>query len=159
MKRQIVNLSLDIVLLVCVLGIAFTGLLMRWILPPGTGGRLSLWNMTRHEWGDVHFWLTVGFGSIVLLHLVMHWAWLWVTLSRLVGLGGLATTRSRRMTRGVVGFAMLALFAALMSGGLILAQKQVHSSVSSGGGSGWQNQSYNSEHVDSEHRRERRGRP
>ncbi len=57
---------------------AFAGFIMKYILPPGSGGRgrmlrggrgagdlgeqiKELLSMTRHEWGDVHFYLAVLF--------------------------------------------------------------------------------------------------
>jgi hypothetical protein len=55
-----------------------TGLLLTYRLPPGSrGGRgLSVLGYDRHQWGDVHFWLGVGFVTLILLHLAMNWAWM-----------------------------------------------------------------------------------
>jgi len=32
--------------------------------------------MSRHEWGDIHFWLGVVFLAACLGHLALNWAWL-----------------------------------------------------------------------------------
>ncbi|UCE98925.1 MAG: DUF4405 domain-containing protein [Planctomycetota bacterium] len=71
------------------LGLAFTGFIIKYILPPGTGGcgRLcrggcgrahikDFWSMTRHEWGDIHFYLAVLFVALMVVHLVLHWNWI-----------------------------------------------------------------------------------
>jgi len=63
---------------------AGTGLLLAFRLPPGSrGGQgLSALGMTRHDWGDVHTWLSYGFIVLLLLHLAVHWRWLWQFASR-----------------------------------------------------------------------------
>lgn len=53
-----------------------TGVLMRYVLPPGSGRRTGIWGLDRHGWGDLHFWIAVAFLAILALHLVLHWKWL-----------------------------------------------------------------------------------
>ncbi|MCA9241521.1 MAG: DUF4405 domain-containing protein, partial [Planctomycetales bacterium] len=53
-----------------------TGVLVRYLLPPGSGHSSSLWGLGRHEWGDVHFWIAMAFLSTLALHLVLHWKWI-----------------------------------------------------------------------------------
>ena len=55
-----------------------TGVLIRYVLPPGSG-RIEaagqgwgaqekvvsvVWGLTRHEWGPIHFWLSVTFMAV-----------------------------------------------------------------------------------------------
>lgn len=88
MSRSTINFILDLVSLVNLAGLVMTGLIMRYILPPGSGGMgraahggghgehiKQLWSMTRHQWGDVHFWLSAVFVVLMLIHLVLHWNW------------------------------------------------------------------------------------
>jgi len=53
-----------------------TGVLVRYILPPGSGHHTTLWGMDRHEWGALHFWIAIGFLCILTLHLFTHWRWI-----------------------------------------------------------------------------------
>ncbi|MCC6682581.1 MAG: DUF4405 domain-containing protein [Phycisphaeraceae bacterium] len=62
-----------------------TGLLMWLRLPHGlgraSGGRhgeplAQVFGLTRHEWGDLHLYVALGFCSVMLVHLVINWAWL-----------------------------------------------------------------------------------
>lgn len=55
-----------------------TGLLLKVRLPPGSrGGRgLSVWGLSRHEWGDLHFWAAVLMGALVILHFALNWTWM-----------------------------------------------------------------------------------
>lgn len=61
------------------------GLMLAWRLPPGThGGRgLTVLDMSRHEWGDIHLWVGIAFIVTVIAHLLMHWKWLKNVGSRL----------------------------------------------------------------------------
>lgn len=64
-----------------------TGLVLRYVLPHGSGrlvGRGSgqahgeklvttLWGMTGEQWGHVHFWVAVAVLVALALHLILHW--------------------------------------------------------------------------------------
>ncbi|MBA7644133.1 hypothetical protein ES703_51870 [subsurface metagenome] len=89
MKRSSLNFIIDLVALLNLLGLAFTGFIMKYILPPGTGGRgrllheglggehiKQLWSMTRHEWGSIHFYLALLFVILMIVHIILHWGWL-----------------------------------------------------------------------------------
>lgn len=85
MQRSSVNYLVDLLTLLAMLGIAGTGLIMKFALPPGSGGAgLALWSLGRHDFGAIHFWLTVAMGVLLLLHLYLHWTWVCVLTSRLM---------------------------------------------------------------------------
>ena len=64
-------------LVMCALG--GTGLLLAFRLPPGSrGGRgLSALGWGRHDWGDLHTWLSYAFLALMVVHLALHWRWFW----------------------------------------------------------------------------------
>jgi hypothetical protein len=89
MKRGSVNFVVDFISLVLLTALIVTGWIIRFILPPGTGGsgRLlhdgagrehirTLFSMSRHQWGDVHFYLAVAFIVSMIVHVVLHWDWI-----------------------------------------------------------------------------------
>src|SRR5688572_17207049 len=82
MKRNRINLAIDAVTASLLAGMIATGLLLRFVLPPGSGGRLTLWTWERHEWGNLHFYLALSMAAIVLLHLALHWQWVCATMLR-----------------------------------------------------------------------------
>lgn len=97
--RTLLPRCLNLLLWLSFCALSGTGLLMALRLPPGSrGGRgLQALGMNRHEWGDVHLWIAYTFIAAILLHLILHWRWLWqVAASRrnwpiLIGVGlGLA---------------------------------------------------------------------
>lgn len=55
-----------------------TGLVIAFRLPSGrAGGRgLSLFGFDRHQWGDIHLWISYGFIALIIIHLFLHWKWL-----------------------------------------------------------------------------------
>ena len=89
MKRHMLNALIDLLMLNAMFGLIGTGFIVRYTLPPGTGGRGhgpsdTLLGMTRHGWGDVHFWLAVGVVSLLVLHVALHWSWVCATLAKAV---------------------------------------------------------------------------
>src|SRR5690606_34127107 len=69
------NFVIDTGALVSFLVLASTGILMYLVLPAGSG-RNMVWGLTRHEWGEIHFWVSMFFLAIMGIHLILHWNWI-----------------------------------------------------------------------------------
>lgn len=82
MKRLFNNLLVDVIAAGLMIGMIATGYILRFPLPPGSNKSLSLWGFTRHQWGTLHFWISLTLVAIVLLHLALHWPWVVVTIRR-----------------------------------------------------------------------------
>lgn len=116
-KRNTVNYLTDLATFVALLCVALTGLLLKFVLPPGSSrGGLSLLGLGRHDWGEIHFWATVALGAVLLLHIAMHWSWVCGTTKRLLTGKSATTTGRARASWGVAALLMIALF----FGGFIL---------------------------------------
>jgi hypothetical protein len=89
MKRNNINFIVDCAGFVVFCGLIFTGAVIRYILPPGTGGRgqqlnngtgreqiKDLLTLTRYQWGDIHYTLSIVFIVIMIIHLLLHWNWI-----------------------------------------------------------------------------------
>ncbi len=50
-----------------------TGVLLRYVLPTQSGRAVELLGMNRHDWGDIHFYITLIFLIILSIHLLLHW--------------------------------------------------------------------------------------
>lgn len=82
-------MAVNALMSVVLLSLASTGLVLHYTLPPGSGhqaagGRFGigrpvekLLGMTRHEWGQIHFVIALIFLSLLLIHLILHWNWLY----------------------------------------------------------------------------------
>ncbi len=76
MKRSNLNFIVDVIAFMGFVMLTASGILMRYILPPGSGHYSTIWGFDRHEWGGVHFWVSVVFFSILTFHLLLHWRWI-----------------------------------------------------------------------------------
>lgn len=76
MKRVNLNFFIDFVAFIGFALMTTTGILMRYLLPPGSGHYSTIWGLDRHDWGGIHFWVSLVFFSVLALHLVLHWRWI-----------------------------------------------------------------------------------
>ena len=75
-QRTTVNYLVDVVAFVSFALLAATGLVERYMLPPGTGRFQALWGMDRHQWGEIHFWIAMVLMGTLAVHLFLHWKWI-----------------------------------------------------------------------------------
>ncbi|MBW7904627.1 MAG: DUF4405 domain-containing protein [Phycisphaerae bacterium] len=66
MARNTLNSIIDAATFAVMLTMIATRLLIRFVLPPGSGERRSLWDYTGNDWGDVHFWLAVAWRRLTV---------------------------------------------------------------------------------------------
>jgi hypothetical protein len=108
MKRTSKNITIDTIAFIGFVLLTTTGILMRYVLPPGSGRFKVIWGLDRHGWGSIHFWISILFLSILTIHLVLHWRWIVTVLT-----GRPREGSGLRAGLGIVGLAgLLALSAA-----------------------------------------------
>jgi hypothetical protein len=76
MRRPNIDFIVDTLALAALVFLAATGILIRYVLPSGSGHFSTLWGMDRHQWGQIHFWIAAALIAITALHLVLHWRWI-----------------------------------------------------------------------------------
>jgi hypothetical protein len=76
MKRPAKNFIIDAVAFAGFVLLTTTGVLMRYVLPPGSGRFKVIWGLDRHGWGNIHFWISTVFLGILAIHLIFHWGWI-----------------------------------------------------------------------------------
>lgn len=86
MNRTLLNIIIDLLATLSFLGMIATGYLLRFPLPPGSNKTHSLWGLTRHQWGDIHFWISAALLLIMLVHLALHWNWIVTVIGKRCGL-------------------------------------------------------------------------
>lgn len=109
LRRSTLNVLVDVVTLLAIFVMVATGLVIRFVLPPGTGGGhgeggLALWGYGRHDWGDVHFWTSVVLAVLLVVHVALHWSWVCVTTHRMLGGTETAQPAARRCNACGIGF-------------------------------------------------------
>jgi len=135
MRRTMVNLVIDVVSFVVMCAMIATGLVIRFILPPGTGGRhahglgggqiMNLWGMGRHDWGDIHYWLAVVLGILMLIHVVLHWTWICGVIRRIFVANDGASVKPSTRILNLYGLGFLAILLAFFIGFMWVAKNQV----------------------------------
>jgi hypothetical protein len=122
MKKASLNFWVDVITLSALLAKIWTGLLIHFVLPPGQGRakwRL-LWGMSRHDYGNIHFYLAIGMGVLVFLHIWLHWSWICSVLCDLVQL-----PPPHKKTQIIWGICALLFISAGCAGSLLWANTQV----------------------------------
>lgn len=90
MSRTALNAIVDAVAYAGLVVLATTGLMLRWQMPPGSGGLHGMgagagagsrpvtvvWGLSRHEWGSIHYWIALGLMAVLAVHLLLHWKWI-----------------------------------------------------------------------------------
>jgi hypothetical protein len=111
MKRNMINLIVDMVAAASLLLMIITGYILRFPLPPGTNRTHELWGMSRHEWGSIHSWAGAWLIGVVLLHLILHWEWIFTMIRQ-----RFTSTRATPSERRRIGLIAVLFFIA--AGGL-----------------------------------------
>jgi len=69
----------DLLMFLCIIGIALIGLSMGFVIPEGRlgpGQSKYFLGVHRHQWGDIHLWLSLAFTALVVVHIVLSWSWI-----------------------------------------------------------------------------------
>lgn len=86
MKRTTLNFTIALISFVDLLCMVATGMIMMYVLPPGTGGggfrggrtegAELLLSLSRHQWGKIHYCLALVFIVLMTAHVLLHWEWI-----------------------------------------------------------------------------------
>ncbi|MFN4242598.1 MAG: DUF4405 domain-containing protein [Tepidisphaerales bacterium] len=77
----------DVFIFLAMLAVTVTGGILKWGVPHGGGGmrragqQLFL-GLSRHDWGEVHFYLALALIAGVALHLLSHAGWVWTSVKK-----------------------------------------------------------------------------
>lgn len=105
--KTLVNFSLDAVLLVVFLVMAWLMAVLVLVFPRGSV-RDTIWGATASEWQDALFAVFCVFGVGVVVHVMLHWGWICGTVSTKL-LGRKASKDDGSQTLIGVGFLMFLL--------------------------------------------------
>ncbi len=116
MKRNRLNLIVDALTLLVLLAVVWTGLVLKFVLPQGSPKMgWTLMGLGRHDWGEVHFWITVSMGVLLLVHLALHWSWTCTTLAQLLLRRKPGEPRMPAWQRNLLGASVLVILVSVMA--------------------------------------------
>ena len=81
MRRNALKYLTDAMLFVVFSAAAAVGVLLGFVIPRGRGGGKYFLGLHRHEWGDIHLWLSLAMIMLLVVHLWLNWSWV-VKISR-----------------------------------------------------------------------------
>jgi hypothetical protein len=91
MKKWVVHYSLFIILLISGLIQAVSGFLLWLVIPGGHrgfglhgAGTQVLWS--RYTWIEIHDWDALALVIIVIIHIILHWKWIFVATKKMLGM-------------------------------------------------------------------------
>ncbi len=103
--------AIDTLMFVSLLGIVVVGLLLAFVIPRGSAPAETkvLFDVHRHDWGNIHLYLSLAFSAFVTVHVLLNWDWV----------KGMARTKFKRGWAGtlvltaVLSFILLAVLWAI----------------------------------------------
>ncbi len=80
MKKNDWKYLIDVLLFVSICAITAIGLVLAFVIPTGRAGRgedVSRYflGLHRHEWGDIHLYLSLFMLVLLIFHVWFNWAW------------------------------------------------------------------------------------
>ena len=138
-RKFIQNVIVDSTAFVAFILLTTTGVLMKYILPPGSGHHTTIWGFDRHAWGDFHFWVAVVMFGALTLHLFLHWNWIAGVFT-----GKVKNGSGQRFLLGVVGLITVVMLAISP----LLSPKVVQENTGKGGEELPRERGAESEHED-----------
>ncbi len=116
MKRSYLHLLIDALLFLAGVGLVLTGLLIEFVLPPGSR-QAEVWTWTRHDWGELHFWIAVTVLGLGLIHLLLNWGWVCSVIAGVLRLESKRPTLRRQLWTGLATVTVLL----VLAGGFLFA--------------------------------------
>jgi len=79
MKKTDWQYLIDTLLFLCMVSIVFIGFLIGLFLPKGPTAPESakyFLGLHRHQWGNIHLYLSITFTVLIIIHLIFSWKWI-----------------------------------------------------------------------------------
>ena len=84
-KKNQLNFFLALAMFTDLVFLSLIGLIIHYVLPPGSGRHggpgvgepATFLLLGRHDWGQAHWVLALVFLVMLVLHLLLHWKWIW----------------------------------------------------------------------------------
>jgi len=122
MSRTIVNFWLDALLLLIFVSLVWVNLIVRFVFPPAlqsTGW--TLWGLGYEQWINAQFALTSAMAGAVLLHVMLHWSWIWGVAASRLPRSDSKKARADEGTRTLWGVGLLIVVLHVLGIGMALA--------------------------------------
>lgn len=107
MQARIIKI-VDLLSFLSLIGMMVTGLVLEYLLPQRSGGS-EIWSLSRHDWGDVHYYFSLLFLALISTHLLTHKRYI-----KLAIMGRADREHKYRVVIGFVAVATLIIFVVML---------------------------------------------
>jgi len=86
MKESDWRYLVDVLLFVCLGGMALIGILLGLVIPAGpvfSESSKYFLGLHRHQWGNIHAYLSIAFVVLTIVHIVLNWKWVTAKTSQI----------------------------------------------------------------------------
>ena len=87
MKKNSLKYLIGAILFIDICSIAVIGLLLAFVIPKGRETQASKYflGLHRHDWGDIHLYLSILLLTLLIFHLWLNWTWIIQSTKRYFG--------------------------------------------------------------------------
>ncbi len=85
MKKNTLKYLIDVTIFIDLCSVAVIGLLLGFIIPKGKGVDKDFLTLHRHEWSDIHLYLSLFLLVLLFFHVWFNWSWIVNSTKRYFG--------------------------------------------------------------------------
>lgn len=75
-NRTKLNFIVDTIAFILFTFLLTTGMLIYFVLPPQSGHLKTVLALSRHQWGEIHFYIALTLVLALIVHFTLHWKWI-----------------------------------------------------------------------------------
>ncbi len=86
MNKNRLKYFIDALLFICIVGLAGIGFLQGFFLAEGPVADISkkyFLGLHTHQWGHLHFYISIAFAVLIIIHLILSWSWIKATTKKI----------------------------------------------------------------------------
>jgi hypothetical protein len=84
-KKNTLKYVIDVAMFVDLCSVTMIGLLLGFVIPKGVASDKYFLGLHRHEWGDIHLFLSLFFVALLVCHVWFNWKWVANTTQNFFG--------------------------------------------------------------------------
>ncbi len=85
LKKNLIKYLIDVTIFIDICSITIIGLLLGFVIPEGRGAYKYLFGLHRHEWGNIHLYLSIFLVVLLFFHVWFNRVWIVNSTKRYFG--------------------------------------------------------------------------
>lgn len=130
MDKNNLKYLIDALLFICMVGLAGIGFLQGLVLEEGPVADVSkkyFMGLHTHQWGHIHFYISIAFTVLIIIHLILSWKWIKACSKRIF---------KNKWGTALIGMVVISLLIPLIFWAFSLQNAEKYAEYGTGGGRG-----------------------